>query len=216
MSGLLAKLAALRAADADRSVFGASAHDYQLAPALSAADLASAETQFGVPFPDDYRRFLLEVGAGGAGPSYGVFPLVHAAGAWGWDGDGGQLTGDLRTAFPHTAAWNLVGHPFWDDKPDEDDEDDEDFADRYEQWTTVKYAVYFDARWTAGAICLHHEGCALRNWLVVSGPERGHMWHDAMTDEEGLAPIAIGKRKRVTFTQWYEHWLDTSLASLRH
>lgn len=214
MADLLGKLAALRAADAERTVFGAASHDYQLSPRLSAAELAAVEAQFGVTLPEDYRRFLLEVGAGGAGPAYGVFPLVQTAGTWGWEGDGGRLTGDLRTPFPHTAAWNLDGHPMWNDKPDEDDEDDEDFDARYEQWNTVLYEVYYDPRWTAGAICLHHEGCALRAWLVVTGPERGHMWFDGMSDEEGLAPIAIGKRKRVTFTQWYEHWLDRSLAEV--
>jgi hypothetical protein len=122
------------------------------------------------------------------------------------------MTSDLRATFPHTAAWNLDGDPVWDREPDKDEPG---WDEAYGRWRDEFEQLYWDPRWTAGAICLHHDGCALRTWLVVTGPERGHMWYDATADDQGLSPVEIGRRKRVTFTQWYESWLDKSLASLR-
>ncbi len=209
--GLADKLATLRAVDARLQIFGASSHRYRLAPPLLPKELAAAEAQFGVAFPDEYRSFLLEVGAGGAGPGYGVFPLVEVRGTWGWNKDADDLIGDLRAPFPHVAGWNLDGHPLWSQRPADDAD-----LDAWDEWQAAFEAVYWDPRWTAGAICLQHLGCALRSWLVVTGPERGHMWLDEIADQKGLSPIAIGERARVTFAEWYEDWLDASLASLAH
>ena len=39
-----------------------------------------------------------------------------------------------------------------------------------------------------GAIPVCHEGCAVRDWLVVSGPEAGRVWHDATADMKGWSP----------------------------
>jgi hypothetical protein len=66
-----------------------------------------------------------------------------------------------------------------------------------------------------GAIPICHEGCAYRDWLVVSGPEVGHLWRDARADQRGLYPVSIGKRKRVTFLQWYVDWLYKALETLQ-
>jgi hypothetical protein len=70
---------ALAAADPHRLRFGASHHRYQLAPPLSAAALDALEHSVGAPLPDDLRAFATEVGAGGAGPGYGIVPIDSAA-----------------------------------------------------------------------------------------------------------------------------------------
>jgi len=59
-------------------VFGASAHDYRLAPPLSRAELAALERQLG-PLPAEYRRFVHGLGAHGAGPCYGLLPPAPPA-----------------------------------------------------------------------------------------------------------------------------------------
>ncbi|WP_190064503.1 hypothetical protein [Streptomyces griseocarneus] len=57
-----------------------------------------------------------------------------------------------------------------------------------------------------------HLGCALREWLVVSGPERGRVWSDGRADGVDLAPLLddkLGdKGEPVTFTRWYLAWLE--------
>jgi hypothetical protein len=70
---------ALAAADPALRRFGASHHRYALAPPLGAAALAVLEAQLGAALPDELRDFAAEVGAGGAGPGYGIVPLDRAA-----------------------------------------------------------------------------------------------------------------------------------------
>lgn len=76
--------------------------------------VVAAEQQHGIDSPEVYRSFLLEVGARGAGPFYGLFPLAKEGSSWGWEGDGGDMCSDLRQPLPHRSAWNLDGHPIWD------------------------------------------------------------------------------------------------------
>jgi hypothetical protein len=83
VSELLATLreavSALAAADPALRRFGASHHRYQLAPPLAAGELTALNYRLGVALPDELRGFAAEVGAGGAGPGYGVVPLDRAA-----------------------------------------------------------------------------------------------------------------------------------------
>ena len=44
-----------------------------------------------------------------------------------------------------------------------------------------------------------------RYWAPVAGPEAGKLWTDDRASDNGWIPM------RVTFAQWYEHWLEKSL-----
>lgn len=103
-----------------------------------------------------------------------------------------------RTSFPHTAPWNL---PAQEIEELQRHEDDQEIIRRY--WMPV-----------IGAIPLCHEGCALRDWLVVTGPEAGHVWHDATADFEGWRPVMDSRGVRATFAAWYSDWLGAALAKL--
>jgi hypothetical protein len=70
---------ALAAADPALRRFGASVHRYELAPALDAAAVAALEHRLGAALPDDLRALVTELGAGGAGPGYGIV-AVNATG----------------------------------------------------------------------------------------------------------------------------------------
>jgi hypothetical protein len=70
---------ALAAADPGLRRFGGARHRKARAAALPPAALAALEDQLGAALPDDVRDFAAEVGAGGAGPGYGVVPLDRVA-----------------------------------------------------------------------------------------------------------------------------------------
>ncbi len=69
------KLTELRHRDTQLQMFGATTHHYLLNSCLSESTLQEAEAQYSVTLPEDYRRFLLLMGDGGAGPEYGIYPL---------------------------------------------------------------------------------------------------------------------------------------------
>jgi hypothetical protein len=57
--------------DHARQVFGAIQHGWTFGPAMTNAELVALEQRIG-PLPDEYRAFVLEIGAFGAGPYYGL------------------------------------------------------------------------------------------------------------------------------------------------
>ncbi|MBS2022658.1 MAG: SMI1/KNR4 family protein [Deltaproteobacteria bacterium] len=65
--------------DSELSLFGASAHRYELGAPLSPARLAAVEQALGTRLPDDYREFITTVAASGAGPGYGLVTVDHPA-----------------------------------------------------------------------------------------------------------------------------------------
>lgn len=177
----------LRAADPRLEIFGARGHRYHLHAPIAERELIMWERDHEVTLPDEYRMFLLQLGNGGVGPYYGIFPLGR------WDGAEDTLesfsdaVGDLRAPFPHRSAWNL---PASRRTLPEDAEGDTE---------------YFAPSLTDGAFSIAHHGSAVRTMLVVSGPERGMIWDDLRPDGGGIVP------RRVSFGAWYAGWLEQSL-----
>lgn len=185
-------------------VFGVDGHRFEILLPLSETDLRAAEAQFGVQFPEDYRAFLTSVTAGGAGPYYGLFPLGRDdAGRWSWRGDGAELTevtalgtdfdpGDISAALAQLKAT----------RPSVDDED------AYQDWLNRYESVLWNDQRTHGAVCLCHEGCAYRDWLIITGPHRGQMWDDDRAGDIDLAPGTAADGSALTFGRWYFNWLN--------
>ena len=67
-STVLQRLTELDRRDSRRKVFGANGHDYKLNPPLPVSVIEAFEQRHGVSLPEDYRRFITEIGNGGAGP----------------------------------------------------------------------------------------------------------------------------------------------------
>jgi hypothetical protein len=186
----------LKRADTKLRIFGASGHKWKLASPVAQHQLKAFEERYGIVLPDDYRTFLLEVGNGGAGPYYGLYPLGVFSDISGIDPT--EAIGDLARPFPHTKAWNL------DDQPDPQIDEK-----AYEAWTKR----YFDTKWIDGAIPICHEGCNYYDLLVVTGSERGHIWVDGRSSDAGIAPAQREntKAQRLSFLDWYQAWLDEAL-----
>ncbi|WP_324611728.1 SMI1/KNR4 family protein [Streptomyces sp. H021] len=135
--GVRERVQSLIAAPAGDRVFGAIGHKFFLEDPLTPAELADLESQMGVSLPGEYRDFLLWVGAGGAGPSYGVYPVRLIQGRWRWEGDGADLADLSRLAepFPREGADPEAVQSLLAEHPEEEDfEDIEDFDDAIEAW----------------------------------------------------------------------------------
>ncbi|MFJ4467429.1 SMI1/KNR4 family protein [Streptomyces sp. NPDC089424] len=209
-TGVRQRVEALGASCKSNKVFGALGHKWVLEEPLSHAELAELEAQVKVRLPEEFRSFLVRVGAGGAGPAYGVFPVRRVQGRWLWEGDGAELADLSRLAepFPEKGPDPQLLEELAAEQPEEEDFDEvEEFDDAIESWDERWDDVMFNPDRTVGAIVIATRGCALRDWLVVSGPHRGTMWSDDRADEVDLAPRLNDDGTPVTFARWYTDWL---------
>lgn len=202
---------------AARKVFGSQAHGFRTHAPLSEQTVREFEAHHYITLPADYRGFLIHVGNGGAGPAYGLFNLGEMDDGfeyapWIEDGD---FVGVLSKPFPHIGPWNdLSEQPVYDESHADDDDFawEDEYGKRLDAWES---RVYWNTANVNGAIPICHLGCALRQWLVVTGPEAGNVWDDHRVDFGGLKPVQQAGRARVTFLQWYCDWLEEALRHLR-
>lgn len=212
-TGVRRRVLALGARADSGQVFGSLGHRWVLENPLSAAELAELEAQTGARLPEDYREFLTGVGAGGAGPAYGLFPVRPVEGRWRWEGDGAELADPSMLARPfpdhgpdpESLAALLAQHP-----EEEAFDASEEFDDAIEGWDERWATVMFAPERTAGAIVISHVGCAQRQWLIVSGAHRGTIWSDCRADDTDLAPLLDDDGRPVTFARWYTAWLEAA------
>ena len=206
---VLRLLADLRRKDRKRRVFGSAAHDYKLNPPIAASVIEEFETQHGITLPEDYRFFVMEIGNGGAGPYYGLFPFGQHDGSLGlrsWEH--GDLLGDVSQPFPHVEAWNLP-KSFCDQVPNiPPDLPVDEEQRRWDAWDQVEQEHYWNPSIMNGAIPICHIGCALRQWLVVNGEQKGFVWNDYRADCGGVLPVVDEAGRQVSFSGWYMSWLE--------
>jgi hypothetical protein len=190
-------------------VFGAKVHHFQLNPPLSEVEVVAFERMHNVTLPRDYRQFLTDVGNGGAGPFYGIFPLGKTDDNFGlrvWQEDD-SLVGVLSAPFPFEEEWNDLSARPADDLADQDESEYWRQLDTFEE-------VYWGNSLVNGAIPICHEGCALRIWLVVTGTQAGYLWEDRRSENGGLIPLQSPDGSSATFSSWYYEWLNACLATI--
>lgn len=189
-------------------VFGSEGHGFQMNPVLSESEVVAFERDHKILLPADYRQFMTELGNGGAGPFYGVFPLGFMdhdfdEGPW---RENDRFVGTLSKPFPLHAEWNdLSGYP----------EDDLMGRDEEKYWKQMDqfYERYWSSDLVNGAFPICHEGCALRIWLVVTGEQAGRLWEDRRSERAGLRPVQLHDGAMGTFSEWYKEWLDECYAT---
>jgi hypothetical protein len=191
-------------------VFGASAHGFEPQAVLQETHVRNFEREYGICLPAEYRHFITQVGNGGAGPYYGVFPLGEMDGLEAtlqkWHENDG-FVGVLSESFRLACNWNdLTGKP----------EDGLLMTDEGQYWKEFEQFEknYFSSSIVDGAIPICHEGCALRIWLVVSGPQAGYVWRDSRSEYGGLTPLQTADGAPATFSIWYKEWLENALELL--
>lgn len=210
MSAIIGKicdaLELCRRAKPHPQVFGLDSHEFVLNLTVEPSVVATFEISHNICLPDGYREFITKVGNGGAGPYYGVFKLGEMDSDFDyepWKENNGFI-GILSEPFPHINAWNdLTLYP-----------DEEATEDVYEAQLDEFEKIYWNSSLVNGAIPICHQGCALRNWLVVTGLEAGNVWEDHRSEQKGLFPVRTKSKRRVTFLEWYYDWLQDAIAML--
>jgi hypothetical protein len=194
-------------------------HRYQLPPPLTETELADFEARNNFHLPADYRLFLLDVSAGGAGPGDMVDlrtllaleaelrqPENEFDERWLFSG---MWFGDLNKPFPLTLPTNdVTQEPFFVTVMQSEGEEE------------ARGQLY------DGMLFLADLGCWCRDLLVVCGAARGQVWtldgddwhpvrHQASkllyhVDDPAYRAVDA---KPVTFAVWYEAWLDENIAT---
>lgn len=197
-AGVRERVLALREAPRRQAVFGAEAahdggHRFALLPVLTETEVRAVERRLAVRLPEEYRTFLLEVGAGGAGPDYGLFPPKPPG-------------PDARPA-PEPVFRPGLTAELESTEPERADYDDEDaFTAAWHAWDVRRDELH-DAL-TEGTLCVGHQGCGYYNLLVLDGPHAGTVWEDVRAVGEGVVPVRLhGRTGLLPFADWYLHWL---------
>lgn len=194
---LQAKLTELRRHDTRFQLFGAATHRYALHSCLLESDVQEVEVRYSITLPEDYRRFLLFMGNGGAGPGYGMYPLDYSL------QHSVRNVGLLKAPFPHSERWNMTPEDLGLDR-------DNDYV--------AFDKAYFNDTYAQGSLRISTEGCNIYPLLIIAGNERGHIWCDDRSSDGGIYPLSAPHHpdERLSFFGWYELWLDQSLRAYRH
>ncbi len=189
-------LAAARQAPGRDRVFGAAEHGFRLHPPCSAAEIEAVEARAGIRLPEDYRRFLLAAGNGGAGPGYGLNSLQRSL-------QYVAVESDLTRPFPHREAWNV----------ENDTPGAAAYGDSMHVAGSIEVADYgcgIEARLVVRG---PERG---RMWIDNRTNDSGiHPFtlRSCASLHDRHAPPADDDR-HLTFLEWYADWLSRSLATL--
>lgn len=152
------------------AVFAAKSAD----PPLDWPAVQAFEAEHGITLPEPYRTFVAEIANGCrcGPPYYGLLPLAELPDDWGDQ----RPQREPAKPFPLTEAWD------WDSDPR----------------PAGEIEALLDPVFDHGSIVLGTDGCGMNWHLVVTGPQRGRLWH--ITGEGAHPWDAPG------FAAWVEHW----------
>jgi hypothetical protein len=210
------KLGQLKILDSQLQLFGADTHKYLLNPVLTSQQVAQFETEYQVALPEAFAAFLTTIGNGGAGPFYGMQPLEDSRiNFWDTTENADHQYFNLSKPFPHTESWNIEAQ--LNELYEKIDEANEAGNEELEE-------ALFEKKWEMiggeehdfGRLYTTDYGCGVKISLIVNGPEKGNMWTDDRTNDAGLYPTTeLGNKDKISFLDWYELWLDNSLAEIQ-
>lgn len=185
-----------RHTDSHYELFGAATHKYQLNPPISSSFVKMVEEKYGFTLPEDYFRFITEIGDGGAGPDYGIYAFADLV----------KKNQDNKAEEYQEAYRNSLKNVFAPRPMLLDELEDYAIATKaaYEQ-NPDKYFVYekpgedslcgFDGFYVFGT-----QGCQWDFGLVTAGVMRGKVF---VTDNEGAYCLVAD-----SFDEFYQNWLD--------
>lgn len=200
------KLEQLAKLDRNLSLFGAMKHQYKLNPPISIETIRKFERNYEITLPAEYIAFMTTIGNGGAGPFYGLEPFENCLFA-DLDYKTPDSLLDPGKPFLHTEPWNMEFMPTVDEETNETE---------YWREFSVFEEKYFAKEQMNGVIAICNCGCAINLNLVVNGKESGNIWTDDRGSDKGIFPSSeLGNTDKITFLNWYELWLDSSLNEMK-
>jgi Leucine-rich repeat (LRR) protein len=198
---LRTKLQNLIEKDKELKIFGVNeawgGHKYQLNPTLREIDLNIFESAYQIELPKDYRNFLTQIANGGAGPYYGLYSLemgIEEA-RNNATAENDLLEGTFKIDFPISKTEVEKFIQYYNQCIEDGDDD------------SIEYMEIPDP--LTGVIFLAEYGCGWSYVLVVKGELAGSVWMHG----DYFCPLFIDDTLW-TFADWYEDWLDRSLAEL--
>jgi len=184
-----------KSVDAKFEKFGASKHRYRLNPPIRASFVRGVEERYGFVLPEDYFRFITEIGDGGAGPDYGIMPFVELL-----------EKGSSPQAETYQEEYRKsLANPFLPRPMGVDEVEEYAIATR-ETYELAPDKYYIYEKEDPDALCimdgfyiLGTHGCQWDFGLVLSGEKRGQVFD---TDNEGAYSFTAG-----SFEEFYQNWL---------
>ncbi|MGI3197784.1 SMI1/KNR4 family protein [Streptomyces sp. GLT-R25] len=170
---------------------------------LTKAEIAEAERELGVSFPEEYRAYLREVSAGGA-----LFRLERTGRGWWWSGNAEGRRELLVTPFPHPDSYAEADDELMAREPQaEAFEDDAAYRERARSaWDDE--ADRFEDLKTAGAVVIQEHGCGFSTLLALTGSLAGTVWWDGRATCDRIVPLSldhVGGAQPVQFGEWLDH-----------
>lgn len=161
-----------------------------------------AEAQLGVVFPHEYRRYLLQVSAGGA-----VSQLEETENGWWWAGNRTMRRDLLTLPFPHPDSYREADDELDRREPQAADYPNEEaFFQAMAAWDTE--CEEFEDRKTAGSVMAKKHGCGFSTLLAITGPLAGTLWWDGRATCDLILALSLDHAddaRPVTFGEWLGH-----------
>ena len=201
---IVIKLAAARSDPGLETRFGVEKHQFRLRPPMPESQLLAFEREHNVVLPDDYRRFLLLAGDGGAGPFYGIEPLSD----WDrWFEEEAESPGFLASPCPLIDS--VAVRQAWKAAQMRDARRAKGVvhvgASPSQAWEALLPSEW--PEWGKGSINLCDQGCTYSARLIVSGEARGRIVY---LDSQGWYPPYFVRDPN--FIEWYQRRLETSVS----
>ena len=153
-------------------------------PAMTEKEVSAFEKKHGIHLPEDYRRFITTITAGGSQPFYGLEAL----------NDKHVELPNLGKPFSYTLENPLIMIYLTEEEMEYDEDGEED--DEGE----------------CGFISLCHEGCGMYSILVVNSNDPdtyGTVWFYDFANDFGTAPMRDAQTGQpFHFLDWLEYWAD--------
>ncbi len=181
-----------RQMDSQYEMFGASTHQYRLNPPVDWTFLCGVEKKYHFTLPKDYVQFITEIGDGGAGPGYGIYPF----------GNFMREGKTPRIEKSQEAYRNRLARPFTP-QPMQSEEAKllaEEFGFDKESYEKNPGEYFMDEN-NDGFLDLGTRGCEWNFGLIISGERYGQVFD---TDREGIYRFTA-----YSFREFYQKWLDS-------